>query len=194
MELFGEVSIMFATGRNLDTVTSARLLWYPHSLVGDYGRLELAFLVAAAADRLVESGQPAPTIYSLVRETLETIDSGGRGPIVELWFKLRLLSSLGYRPELGACLVCGENGPSSSYAFSPERGGIVCHRDSNSLDTPISADQIKFWRLLCDYPYGTIAHVMGAAAHADATLRLCDDFYEHHLGRKFRPSLSGDLA
>src|ERR1035438_4743161 len=64
LELFGEVSLMCATGHNLDTVTSARLVWYPHKLVGDYARLELAFLMARAADRLVEPGQPAPALYA----------------------------------------------------------------------------------------------------------------------------------
>jgi DNA repair protein RecO (recombination protein O) len=192
LELFGEVSLMCSLGRNLDIVTSAQLLWYPHALVGDYRRLELAFLIARAADRLIESSQPAPQLYALVRQALEALNDGAAGPIIELWFKLRLLSELGYRPELGACIACGDHTSGKAYAFSPERGGIVCPVDAGALDAPMSEPQIKFWRLLCDYPYGTISHVMDAATLATTTLALCDAFYEQHLGKQFRPSIIGD--
>jgi DNA repair protein RecO (recombination protein O) len=194
LELFGEVALMCASGRNLDTITSAQLLWYPHKLVGDYGRLELAFLMARATDRLVEPGLPAPALYDVVREGLEALDNGEVGPVVELWFKLRLLSTLGYRPDLGGCIVCSMHSDAASYYFSPERGGIVCAADADALDTPMSALQIKFWRLLCDYTYGTIAHVIDAASLATDTLPLCDAFYKHHLGKQFRPSITGDAV
>src|SRR5688572_2993058 len=108
LELFGEVNLMLTPGRNLDIVTSARLLWYPHQLVGDYERLGLAFAIAAAVDRLTEPDQPAPALYGVVREALAALDTGATGPLIELWFKLRLLGTLGYRPELGSCIICGQ--------------------------------------------------------------------------------------
>lgn len=187
LELFGEVNLMLTSGRNLDLITSARLLWYPHQLTGDYERLGLAFAIATAVDRLTEPDQPAPALYGVLREALEALDGGGSTLLIELWFKLRLLDTLGYRPELGSCIVCGEHAPDATYAFSPERGGIVCHADAGALDPAMSASQIKFWRLLSDYPYVTVAQIAGASALATITLPLCDDFYEHHLGRSFRP-------
>lgn len=194
VELFAETELMLISGRNLDTITSARLLWYPHDFVGDYGRLGLAFLMAGSVDRLTEPGQPQPALYGVLREGLGALDAGAGGPVIELWYKLRLLDTLGYRPELSGCTVCGESGESASYHFSAERGGIVCHADSSAIDPTMSALQIKFWRLLCDYPYGTIAHIAGAHELATASLPLCDSFYEHHLGRAFKPTLTGDTT
>jgi DNA repair protein RecO (recombination protein O) len=194
LELFGEVSLMLIPGRNLDTITSARLLWYPHQLVGDYDRLGLAFVIAKAVDRLTEPGQPTPAVYSVVREALGALDAGASGPLIELWFKLSLLESLGYRPELSGCLVCGNHSATQVYAFSTERGGIVCAADCAALDVAFSLADIKFWRLLCDYPYVTIAHITDATALAAATLNLCDSFYEHHLGLSLRPTITGDIA
>jgi len=187
LELLGEVSLMLTASHNLSIVTSARLLWYPHNMVGDYERLSLAFAIATAIDRLTEPDQPAPALYGVVREALGALDSGATGALIELWFKLRLLDTLGYRPELNQCVICGQHSPDTTYAFSPERGGIVCHADAGPLDTPMSASQIKFWRLLSDYPYTTVAQIADAPALATATLSLCDGFYEHHLGRMFRP-------
>lgn len=194
LELFGEVNLMLSPGRNLDTIITARLAWYPHELVGDYQRLGLAFLVAKAVDRLTEPGQPASILYGVVREALGAIDSGAGGSLIELWFKLRLLETLGYRPQLAGCLVCGQDGENSLYAFSASRGGIVCQADTSSLDVAFSAMQIKFWRLLCDYPYATIAHIAGSKELAAATIGLCDEFYEHHLGAAFRPTLTGEAV
>ncbi len=194
LELFGEVNLMLISGRNLDTITSARLIWYPHQLVGAYDRLGLAFAIARAVDRLVEPGHPAPVIYGVVREALTALDDGAKDVLVELWFKLRLLDTLGYRPDLSGCIACGRSGENENYAFSAERGGIVCSSDSSSIDPPMSAVQIKFWRLLCDYPYATIAHIADATMLAAATLALCDSFYEHHLGIQFKPTLSGEAV
>jgi recombinational DNA repair protein (RecF pathway) len=118
LELFGEAALMLISGRNLETVASARLIWYPHQLVGDYQRLGLAFA----------------------------------------------------------------------------RGGIVCHSDAAALDTPMTTAQIKFWRLLCDYNYVTIAQIANAADLAADTLQLCDLFYEHHLGNAFKPTLTGETT
>jgi DNA repair protein RecO (recombination protein O) len=194
LELFGEAALMLISGRNLETVASARLIWYPHRLVGDYQRLGLAFAMAKATDRLTEPGQATPGLYQLLREGLGALDAGAGGPLIELWFKLRLLNALGYRPELSACIICGRHSPELEYAFSAERGGIVCHSDAAALDTPMTTAQIKFWRLLCDYNYVTIAQIANAADLAADTLQLCDLFYEHHLGNAFKPTLTGETT
>jgi DNA repair protein RecO (recombination protein O) len=194
LELFGEVNLMLTKGRNLDTITSARLIWYPNQVVGNYDRLGLAFLIAGAVEKLTEPDHPAAALYGMVREALGALDAGADGTVFELWFKLRLLETLGYRPELGGCMHCGQNSPNSAYFFSAERGGIVCASDAKPLDSPITAIQIKFWRLLCDYPYVTISHIADATTLAETTLALCDAFYEHHLGSQFRPTLTGEAA
>jgi DNA repair protein RecO (recombination protein O) len=187
LELFGEADLMLATGRNLDTVASARLKWYPHRLAGAYDRLGLAFAAATAIDRLLEAGQPQPELYEVLAELLRELDAGAAGPLPELWYKLRLLDVLGYRPELERCVTCGQRDPEAAYAFSPDRGGIVCHPDSMPTDIPMPTETIKLWRLLSDYPYATIAQISGAPTLATASLPACDQFFIHHLGRSFKP-------
>jgi DNA repair protein RecO (recombination protein O) len=191
LELFGEVNLMLATGRNLDIITSARLRWYPHALTGGYDRLGLAFALVLAVDRLTEPGQAHPALYDLLNEALRALDAGAAGPLPELWFKLRLLDILGYRPDLTACIVCGRHDPDTTYTFSPERGGLVCAADAGLGDLPLTHDDIKCWRLLASHPYATISHITGAAAMATTGLPACDAFYEFHLGRAFHPDMLG---
>jgi DNA repair protein RecO (recombination protein O) len=187
LELLGEVNLMLATGRNLDVVTSARLLWYPHELTESYERLTLAFTIASAVDRLTEPGHPQPKLYALVSEALKAINAGAGGALPELWFKLRLLEVQGYRPELAACTICGRHDTSLAYLFDAARGGIVCEQDADVTSVPMTHPTIKLWRILSDYPYATVAQIANGPNLAASTLAACDEFYEHHLGRAFRP-------
>jgi DNA repair protein RecO (recombination protein O) len=189
LELFGEVNLVLNTGRNLDLITSARLQWYPHNVAQTYERLGLAFLMAKAVDRLTEPGHAQPKLYALLKEGLETADTAAPGPLPELWFKLRLLEVLGYRPELAGCLVCNRHLENLSYFFDAERGGIVCQDDVAAPGTiAMSTRAIKLWRLSLDYPFVQVNQIADATELAASTLAACDGFYEFHLGRTFRPT------
>jgi DNA repair protein RecO (recombination protein O) len=188
LELFGEVSLMLASGRNLDVVTSARLIWYPHNVSQTYDRLGLAFLMAKAVDKLTEPGHAQPKLYALLKEGLETVDQTEPGPLPELWFKLRLLEVLGYRPELASCLTCGRHQEDLTYSFDAERGGIVCQDDRTAGALPISTRAIKLWRLSSDYGFAAVSQITDAKSLAADTLASCDAFYEFHLGSTFRPT------
>lgn len=189
LELFGEVKLMLATGRNLDVITSAQLSWYPHNLATAYDRLGLAFAMGAAVDHLIQPGHPQPKVFAMLGEGLRALEGGAGGPLPELWFKLRLLELMGYRPELNICAVGGERDPAISYYFDAERGGIVCAGDATTRTNPMSPSTIKFWRLLCDYPYTTVSQIADGPALASASLRLCNEFYDYHLGRSFSPTI-----
>lgn len=185
LELLSDVALTLSKGRNLDVVTSARLAWYPHALAGSYERLGLAFMTASMVDRLVEENHPQSDIYNLTGEMLHLLEAGQGGKLPELWFKLRLLQLLGYRPELGACLACGQASGTVAYSFSPERGGIVCEACREAVATPMPHSVIKLWRILSDLPFAKVTGIAGAEALAEASLTNCDSFYQYHLGRAF---------
>jgi DNA repair protein RecO (recombination protein O) len=191
LEPLGETNLMLARGRNLDTITSARLVWYPHQLAASYEALSLAFAFATAIDRLTEPGQASPQLYATLKEALQTLDGGASGNLPELWFKLRLLNLLGYLPELTTCTSCSQHDTTGNYSFSPARGGIVCQADTTPGDYPMMPNTIKFWRLLSAHPYAVATAISQAEALAQDSLAACDAFYEHHLGRAFRPTELG---
>jgi len=189
LELFGEVKLVLATGRNLDVITSARLAWYPHSLALDYSRLGLAYAFASMMDRLAQEHHEQPELYRHLQEALRCIEEGATGPLIELWFKLRLLNVAGYRPELMQCVICGQASDNLVYQFDAARGGIVCPADAAATSRPIDTRTIKLWRLLSDHPYATVRQIQEAEGLATASLLLCDEFYEHHIGKAFHPGL-----
>lgn len=189
LEMFGEVNLMLATGKNLDIITSARLIWYPHHLTGDYGALPLSFAFATAVDRLVEPGHGSYKLYEALRETVHALDEQGGSRALELWFKLRLLDSLGYRPDLAGCAVCAKSDAGESYVFSPAKGGLLCAAHAEAGTASIPTTTIKYWRLALDQPFTIVSGIQGGESVAGASINLLDEFYEHHVGRAFRPTL-----
>lgn len=188
IELFGIVDFILANSRSLDIVTSATLTWYPHTIASDYNRLGFGYLFASMVNKLVDENEPHIEVYELLVASLGALETTGVDPQLELWFKLRLLDGLGYKPQLDSCVVCGENSGEVSYSISPERGGLVDQNCRSMGDIELSINAIKLWRLILDHTYSSIRSLTESAAIAASTLPICDTLYEYHLGRAFHPS------
>jgi DNA repair protein RecO (recombination protein O) len=185
LELFSESDLMLAKGRNLDVITSARLVRHLPS-GDDYDRMRQAYLFAEMVNRLSSEREPHPGLYDLVREAYAELSTGAPDATLELWFKLRLLDRLGYRPELKDCMICHTSASDRQYAFNVELGGIVDQGCSTPGNLPLTHEQIKLWRLMLAHPLGAVRRVGEAAALATATLPLCDQFYDYTFGKRFR--------
>lgn len=184
LELFSESELMLAQGRNMDVITSARLVRHL-SIDGDYPRMRLAYLVGEMVHRLGGDGDH-PGLFELVQDTFVMMGLGESGDLLELWFKIRLLDRLGYRPELGSCMVCGTDDPGLEYFFNVELGGIVDRACATTTSQVMPQEQIKFWRVLLDHPLDVAQRVGDAKDLAGDSLPVCDSFYDHTFGKRFR--------
>jgi DNA repair protein RecO (recombination protein O) len=183
LELFCESELMLAEGRSMDTITSARLQFHPE-VTSDYDKMRLAYLFAEMTNRLGGDGEH-PGLFDLMHDALHALVDQA-DVVLELWFKLRLLDRLGYRPELNACMICGTSDGAKQYRFNVELGGIVDQACSTPDSHPITQEQIKFWRLLLDAPLPTVRRVDAATTLAQSTMPLCNLFYDYVFGKKFR--------
>jgi len=181
IEPFSEVELMLAEGRNLDIITSARLAWYPGELTADYAQLQLAFTFVRMVERLTDDNHAAANVYKLLSYGLHWLNDHGASPTLELFFKLRLLGDLGYRPKLDECAVCG--GRLDGIYASPEHGGMVCGEHHVGGESELSANQLGLWRRL--QAEGLEASAPGDDALALATTVICDTFYQYVFGRSF---------
>jgi DNA repair protein RecO (recombination protein O) len=187
LELFSEVDLMLAEGRNLDVVTSARLKHYGGNITGDLERLGLAYLMAEMIDRLSGEDSHHPGQYDLLRDALAHLDGAtSKSSLLELWFKLRLLDRLGHKPELDGCVICGTQDPVLQYRFNVDLGGIVDEGCGAAGTLPMSHDQIKLWRLCLTNSYEAVSKVTAAEHLAEATLPVIDQFFEHTFGYRFK--------
>ena len=187
LELFSESELMLAEGRNLDIITSARLVH--HLAIGDdYDRMRLAYLCAEMVNRLGTDSGHHEGLYRLLHEAYVGLASGAADATLELWFKLRLLDCLGYRPELGRCMICGADDGDREYLFNVELGGIVDLGCSTPGNHTLTHDQIKLWRLMLTQSLAAVRGVTGAEQLAVTTLPICNLFYDYTFGKRFRSS------
>lgn len=185
LELFSHSDLMLVEGRNMDTITSARLK--RHLAVGDdYERMQLAYLAAEMLSKLGGDDEQHDGLFQLADEFLSVLGVQSSSPELELWFKLRLLDCLGYRPQLDHCIVCDSGDPDRTYLFNAELGGIVDRGCSTPGNEPMTHAQIKLWRLMLANSFLDLKTVGGLRELAQQTLPICNQFYDYTFGRRFK--------
>lgn len=182
LELLSSSDLMLAEGRSMDIVTSARLVRHTN-VTASYDTMRQAYLMAEMVNKLGSDGEH-PGLFELLEEGLGALGQSD-DRMLELWFKLRLLDVLGYRPELSHCLICHQK-PTGDYYLNAELGGIVDSGCAGPGLPKITLPQIKFWRLLLDRDIQTAGRVPEASQLADQTMALADGFYDHHFGKRFK--------
>jgi DNA repair protein RecO (recombination protein O) len=185
LELFSETELMVAEGRNLDIVTSARLIRHL-AISDDYDRMRLAYLCAEMINRLAGEQELHEGVYELLRSAYAAMAEGESDTTLELWFKLRLLDRLGYRPELRHCIICGITDSERDYLFSIELGGIIDLGCSSPGNVALDHAHIKLWRLMLSHELPAIRSVDGVSGYVATTLPLCNLFYDYTFGKRFR--------
>lgn len=103
---------------------------------GQLGRLTFASAALELLNALLTAHDPQPICYQLTLSFLRMTDSIEKKRLPGLFggYILRLVSLLGFRPNLVGCAGCGrdvsatlpESGSPSIRLFSLERGGMIC--------------------------------------------------------------------
>ena len=127
---------LLARGRTLDVVAQAESVRAFPGLQQDLLRSAYAAYVAELVDRFLPERDRHPEVFDAVLDALAVIAEAteDEAEVYALWFSLHLADSLGYRPEMAQCVVCGRALPAgetagrgpATWAFSPAAGGAVC--------------------------------------------------------------------
>ncbi|GBD16235.1 DNA repair protein RecO [bacterium HR26] len=186
LELFARSSLLIARGRDLDIVTQAELIDPYRDLRRDERRIGLAGYVADLLDALTSEDDPQPLVFELLTETLRGIASQPDPFFVVRRYELRLLSALGYQPELYRCVVCGRPLEPVTNAFAPQLGGVACPpcaaRDPAAVPLPVSA--VKALRLLAGERWATVLERRTGQELRSAIESALYAYTRHILGRE----------
>ncbi|MBE6649804.1 MAG: DNA repair protein RecO [Ruminococcaceae bacterium] len=91
----------------------------------DFEGLSLVNYIVSMAAETSFTDEDAESIYSLTCTALYLIDSNSiPREIIKAVFELRLTASLGFYPDLSACISCGKE--TDGGLFVPYEGGIIC--------------------------------------------------------------------
>lgn len=161
VEVLAHASLLLAHGRNLDVVTQAQEVESSRPLWEDLERLGRAAYAAELVDRCTPDRQEHEAVYRLLLETLRRLRERDDLDLVLRYFEVQLLSLLGYRPHLDACVACGGPLQAGANAYSPAAGGAVCPACAarEAAAAPLSLNGLKVLRLFQRRPFPEAARV-----------------------------------
>lgn len=151
LELFCLSKIQFAEGRNLDILTAAEVEKCFHLLRSNLKSTNTAHYLAEIINKLLPEEEPHPKIFDLLDETLEYLNSV-QPPLAIAYFETKLLSEIGFLPELYECVLCQKEIKPDHNRFSVARGGLICNDCKEGVS--ISNDAIKILRLFINHHIG----------------------------------------
>lgn len=125
-ELFCESDFLLSQGRGLPIITEAEVRDRHANLLGDPDRVAAASVLCEVARLTSYEDVADPFLFHILSRALDAVSEARTSyneALVVAAFALKVLSHCGWRPELDACVACGD--PSLTW-FSVAMGGVLC--------------------------------------------------------------------
>lgn len=140
LEIFSLLEMGYEESRTsgLVRIDQAELLQPFAAIRGNYPAYIAASLVGELLQAWCEEGDPDEQVFALLVWALQAIAGGGghasnrnsdpeQNLATVIFFELKLLTLLGYRPDLSGCRLCGNQTPvKRCFHFSLAGGGLTC--------------------------------------------------------------------
>ncbi|KKQ54227.1 MAG: repair protein RecO protein [Candidatus Falkowbacteria bacterium GW2011_GWC2_38_22] len=122
------------------------------AIKSDLSKLRIVGQVIAVINKLVKENEADSRLFFLLHDFLEFLDNNDiKEETIDFFihaFVLKLMSGLGYEPELRVCVACGKELKPENNSFDFSRGGLVCGLCQAQNSTIIKNDTIKLLRCM----------------------------------------------
>jgi DNA repair protein RecO (recombination protein O) len=148
LEPFTRVSLMLARGHDFWIVTQAETVDAYLPLKEDLVRTGYAAYIIELLDRFSYEEGENRSLYNLLVDTLHHISSGAEIFLTVLYYEIRLLDAMGFRPQLFRCVEGGEDIRPEDQYFSAQGGGVLCplHGKTAPEARHVSIEALRFMR------------------------------------------------
>lgn len=149
-QLFTHCQVAMYHGRNLETLSQIEIVDSFRFLREDLVRMAYATYMMELVDETVKEKQRQEALFLLLLTTLHLLGSDTDPEPLLHAFELKLLTLLGFKPQLDACVHCGEPVEGTEIRFSPGLGGVLgpsCPSEGESV-TRISRGALETMRRL----------------------------------------------
>lgn len=127
-QLFSHSRLSFAGGKNggLATITQGETIDSFFGLREDFDKIAYASYLAELVDCVLPEGKPQEGLFILLTVVYTLLEAMEDAELIVRYFELKMLSLLGYRPQLKNCVICDRALSGGQFLLAPSRGGIVC--------------------------------------------------------------------
>lgn len=140
LELFAHSQLLVAKGSTWGIVTQAEMIHAFRPLREDLLRASYAYYFAELVDRFTQEGDENQRLFELLLSALGWLTEAPDPALLARFFEVRLLTLVGYRPQLFQCVRCQENIEPVDNYWSSVEGGVVCPRCAEQPARSTSAD------------------------------------------------------
>jgi len=180
LEPMSHVRLLLHEGRDLDIVNQAESVDSLAPMVADLDHMTRGLAVLEAVDQMSLDREPNPQLYRMLVGVLRTIATS-HSPLVVPAFFWKLLTLEGVRPELDACVRCGET--ETLVSFDMDHGGVLCRNCRSGA--PLGAEALQLMRMIL----GGQLNAALTAPISQATHEVSNHAtraIEHHIERRLR--------
>lgn len=150
----GNIDIMtlskfaFAKGKNLDIITEVELVDDYEDLKKNLKSTYIIFYLSELIDNFIKVGENQLETFNLLVNLLDILkNTKSIMPIIS--FELKLLSIMGFEPNLDICIKCNEKFKLSRRRYiSIQQLGFICDNHGGSDELEISDKELKVFRFL----------------------------------------------
>ena len=154
LNTFEELNLICAHLRKnktqLPIIEKADILFIPESFRYDLKKFHFASYLTELLSKVSFQGLSADYFY-FIEEIVRFVDEHKFCEVIKPLVELKLLSFLGWAPELKRCVRCGYP-PNRIFYFSYAGGGIVCYKCKREEDEFLEKNLIDILRKLSKMP------------------------------------------
>jgi len=193
IELFTHCALQIAKGKQIDIITQADTLDAYMPLRDNLDRVSYAYYLAELVDQFIEEAVENDQVFDLLKHALGWLgDAHTDAELLARYFELQLLTHVGYRPQLFACINCGKPIEPMDNFFSAEAGGVldpacaVNSREHTRDLQPITLGTLKILRYVQTREWATVRVVRLIADEQSVVETLMYRYIAHHLERNLK--------
>ena len=188
VEPLARVSLLIARGQNLDVISQVSSIDSFVELRDDLQRTAQGLYAAELIDLFTGEEDASPELYEALLETLKALTLNKDGGLVLRRYELRLLTILGFAPELDSCVICRASGFQGGASFNSSAGGLACAScaEDDGSARPISRDALISFRYLRNADTSAIAEKVTPERLAGEMELILGRYIRYQLEREVR--------
>ena len=180
---------------NLDTADVVKSYYAIGEDIKKYGA---ASLVLEMTGKMIAEEQPMPDLFTLLKTFLELMEVRQKSQeTLVLAYEVKILTKLGYFPQLDACVSCGSE--DNLHFFSIDKGGLLCsncrQNQANSLIYDVGFDIIGVVKYFEKTPFRRFKDIALKREDAVKIQKILREYMAYHMdiAKLMSDSLSAGL-
>lgn len=188
VELFMRTQFLIAEGRNFGIITQAELVEPYAALREDLIRTTYAAYATELLDKFTADEDKNIPLYDLLSKALGWFCQTDNLLLAARYYELRLLSLVGFQPQLFRCVVTNEPIEQEEQYFSAELGGLLKQkgRSADRKAQLVSSTAVKLLRYLQTRDWPTIQPIQLRPELHRELERIMQYYLTYHLERNLK--------